>query len=282
MRMNLLRLEQLVAGYEPGRPVIRGIDLTLDPGEFLGLIGPNGCGKSTLIRTITGVLRLQKGTVRLRGCDLSTLTQKERARTMAVVPQSDSGSFGFSVRDVVAMGRNPHMQWYQGLGPHDEEIIDRALQQTGTGELQDRKITELSGGERQRVIIARALAQKPQILLLDEPTNHLDINHQIEVFDLLLDLNQSHDIAMICVTHDLNFAAQYCSELMMMREGKTYAVGLPEQVITTEAIREVYGIDVMVESVAGSGVRVAPLARKSDQSEPGAGASTPGKDGAIE
>ena len=266
--MSVLELHEVVSGYHSDDPVIKGIDLELQSGDFIGLIGPNGCGKSTLLRTITGVLGLISGSVKLHGMSIGTLTFKERARRIAVVPQSDGGAFAFAVREIVAMGRNPHLRWFETLTASDLEIVDEALELTGTADLARRNISELSGGERQRVIIARALAQQPQILLLDEPTNHLDINHQVEVFDLLHKLNQERGIAILCVTHDLNFAAEYCARLMLMYRGKIHVRGEPPQVLTPPMIRDVYGIEVAVDSPGGGrGVRINPISRKFRQAQ---------------
>jgi len=264
--VSLLQLHAVVSGYQRDRPVIRGVDLELETGDFFGLIGPNGCGKSTLLRTVTGVLAAAEGRVELAGRDVAEMTAKERARAVAVVPQTEGAGFAFSVRETVAMGRHPHLRWYQTLGGEDQRVIDAVLELTGTADLANRNIGELSGGERQRAIIARALAQQPQILLLDEPTNHLDINHQVEVFDLLHELNQERGIAILCVTHDLNFAAEYCTGLLLMQEGRMQMRGRPSEVLTAEIIRTVYGIEVDIDAPGGGrGVRISPVSRKSRQ-----------------
>ena len=266
--MSVLQLHEVVSGYRSDEPVIQGVDLELHAGDFFGLIGPNGCGKSTLLRTITGVLGLISGRVVLQGRSVGALTSKERAKKIAVVPQTDSSTFAFSAREIVAMGRNPHLRWFETLSGKDYEIVDEALELTATADLARRNIGELSGGERQRVIIARALAQQPQILLLDEPTNHLDINHQVEVFDLLHKLNQERGIAILCVTHDLNFAAEYCARLVLMYRGKIHVRGEPQQVLTPPMIRDVYGIDVAVDPPSGGrGVRINPISQKFRQAQ---------------
>ena len=260
--MSLLDLTGVSAGYRRGDPVIRGISLSLEEGAFLGLIGPNGCGKSTLIRAVSGVLPLSDGQVRLDGELLSGLSRKEIARTIAVLPQDTSCTFPFSVREIVTMGRYPHLARFQGLAPADEEIVEESLSLTDTLALEARSITALSGGERQRVMVARALAQRPRLLLLDEPTSHLDINHQVEVFDLLQRLNRNHGLTLICVTHDLNYAAEYCDRLLLISEGVSYSCGPPEEVVTAEAIARVYGVEVEVDlSGSGGRPRVTPLSR---------------------
>ncbi len=260
--MSLLDLAGVSAGYRRDDPVIRGITLSLQEGEFLGLIGPNGCGKSTLIRAVSGVLPLSEGSVRLDGEPLSGLSRKEIARNIAVLPQDTSCPFPFSVREIVNMGRYPHMARFQGMGPADEEIVEESLALTDTLALEGRRITALSGGERQRVMVARALAQRPRLLLLDEPTSHLDINHQVEVFDLLQQLNREHGLTLICVTHDLNYAAEYCDRLLLVSDGAACSCGPPEEVVTAEAIARVYGVDVAVELCGSEGrPRVTPQSR---------------------
>lgn len=260
--MSLLELTGVSAGYRRGDPVIRGISLSLQEGAFLGLIGPNGCGKSTLIRAVSGVLDLTEGLIRLDGEQLSGLSRQEIARSIAVLPQDASCAFPFSVREIVTMGRYPHMGRFQSLGPADEEIVEEALVLTDTLRLEGRSITALSGGERQRAMVARALAQRPKLLLLDEPTSHLDINHQVEVFDLLQHLNREQGLTLICVTHDLNYAAEYCDRLLLMSEGAICACGRPEEVVTAETIARVYGVEVVVElSGFGGRPRVTPRSR---------------------
>ena len=262
--MELLRLQRVFSGYRPDEPVIRGVDLELEEGDFLGLIGPNGCGKSTLMRTITGVIPVAAGLVEIQGHNIRTMSRKRMAQLIGVVPQESTCEFAFSVREMVMMGRHPYLGRFRGPGREDEEIVGNAMELTDTSHLAERNIIELSGGERQRVIVARALAQKPKILLLDEPTNHLDINHQVEVFDLLYQLNREQGLTLLCVTHDLNFAGEYCDRIMLMAGGKTCACGPPEEVITSEIISDVYGIEVRVENgVSDGGPRVVPVSKKS-------------------
>ncbi|MEW6753739.1 MAG: ABC transporter ATP-binding protein [Candidatus Latescibacterota bacterium] len=262
--MALLSLHRVCSGYRPQVPVVRGVDLELEPGEFMGLIGPNGCGKSTLLRTITGIVPVMAGRIELTQTDVRALARRELARRMAVVPQESAWPFAFSVREVVMMGRHPYLGRLRGPGRLDVEIVAEAMALTGITELAERSVAELSGGERQRVVIARALAQRPAILLLDEPTNHLDISHQVEVFDLLHALNQERRLTLLCVTHDLGFAGEYCTRVALMAAGRIVACGPPAEVITRQAISRVYGIDVRVEpGLPGSGPRVIPVSRKS-------------------
>ncbi|MBI2503573.1 MAG: ABC transporter ATP-binding protein [Candidatus Latescibacteria bacterium] len=268
----LLELEQVWAGYGADEAVVRQVDLQLREGDFLGLIGPNGCGKSTLLRAAAGVLPLRGGRVLLAGRDLQASSRRELARQLGVVSQETIFAAGFSVREIVAMGRHPHLGRFQQPGLEDERQVRRVLDQTGILHLAAREALALSGGERQRVAIARALAQAPRLLLLDEPTNHLDINHQVEVFDLLHDLNQARGLAILCVTHDLNLAAEYCGAIALLDQGQVRACGPPAEVLTAPLLSAVYGVEVQVEEVGGV-PRIFPLTRRARQSLAAGGAT---------
>lgn len=227
--------------------ILKGVDLYLHAGDFVGIIGPNGSGKSTLLRALSGTLPASRGEITLFGKQLSDLSRREIARRIAVIPQDTPVLFAFSVMDIVLMGRTPHIGRFRGLREGDMEIALRALTVTDTVHLKDRVVTELSGGERQRVVIARALAQEPEILFLDEPTSHLDLNHQTEIFDLLYHLNVESGLTVLCVTHDLNLSSEYCERIVLLKEGQIVDSGPPEQIITAENIRSVYGAEVIVE-----------------------------------
>ncbi len=241
----LLLAEHLTCGYGE-QPVVRDVSFSVASGDFTGIIGPNGCGKSTLLRTLTGVLTPQAGSVALQGQKISTLSRRDIARQVAVIPQDTTLLFGFTVLDMVLMGRTPHLKRLQRAGEKDLALALEALEQTDMLDKKDRKITELSGGERQRAVIARALAQEPSLLLLDEPDSHLDIGHQVEIFNLLQDLNHRQNLTLLCVSHDLNLAAAYCRRLLLMQNGRLIATGTPEEIITPEHIHAVYGIHALV------------------------------------
>ena len=241
----LVRAEGLTCGYGED-PVLRGISLDLRPGDFVGVIGPNGCGKSTLIRALTGILPPYSGKVSLQGKGIPTLSRREVARQVAVIPQDTILLFGFSVLEMVLMGRSPHLKRFQRAGRRDLDLALEALRQTDLIEQRDRKVTELSGGERQRAVIARALVQEPNVLFLDEPDSHLDIGHQVEIFDLLKHLNRYRGLTVLCVSHDLNLASVYCRRLILMQEGRLVATGRPEDIITPANIRAVYGVNAVV------------------------------------
>jgi len=226
--------------------VLDDISLRISSGKFVGIIGPNGSGKSTFLKVLSRILRPVAGYVSLGEQPLEQFSQKELARTMAVVAQDTNAGYQFTVEDVVLMGRAPYLGRFQSESMADYEIVRQALQVTGCSHLRERSITELSGGERQRVMIARALAQQPKVLLLDEPTSHLDIGYQQEILDLVKRLCTTEGITVVAVLHDLNLAAYYCQELVLFHQGKIAACGLPTEVLTAENIEKVYGTRVLV------------------------------------
>ncbi len=226
--------------------VLSNIDLTVKQGDFLGILGPNGSGKSTLLKSISRVLKPHGGSIIIDQEDIYSLKAVEVARKMAVVPQETAVGFNFSVLDVVLMGRNPHMERFQMESAKDLEIARKSMTLTNTWHLSDRPINELSGGERQRVIIARALTQEPKILLLDEPMAHMDIVNQLEIMDLIKSLCLNNGLTVLAVIHDLNMAARYCNTAILLKEGKVFGAGTIEKVLTTENIRNVFQVDVIV------------------------------------
>jgi len=209
-------------------------------------VGPNGSGKSTLVRALSRVLRPISGRAMLDAVDIYEMTANELARRLAVVAQDYTVAFDFAVRDIVLMGRAPHLSRFGVERPQDYKIAEEAMGLTHTLVFADRPITSLSGGERQRCMIARALAQQPSVLLLDEPIAHLDINHQIEILDLARRLTTERGLATIVVLHDLNLASQYCDQLVLVSQGKVVAEGKPQDVVTEARIRVAYGTDVHV------------------------------------
>ncbi len=251
----------LRCGYEE-REVIRGVTLSLRQGEFVGLIGPNGAGKTTLLRALAGRMRADSGRVELRGEPIERIPRRQVARVLAVVPQISAAPFEFTVREVVAMGRTPHLGRLQGEREEDRAAIERALELTRTQDLAQRPVTELSGGEFQRVVVARALAQEAPLMLLDEPVSHLDIGHQVEIFDLLLRLNREEARTILCISHDLNLASRYCSRIVAIAQGVVAAEGPPESVITEEEIGRLYGCEVHVDRGPEGRPRVTPLRRR--------------------
>jgi len=256
-------LEAHALCFSYGRaPVIDAVSVTLGVGEMVGIIGPNGSGKSTLLRLLSGVLRPAAGAVRLHGRPLGDYTRRQLGRAIAVVPQDTVIEFPFSVTEVVLMGRSPHLGGFAFEGDRDVQVARSAMQRTGVIELADRSIHELSGGERQRVVLARALAQEAPILLLDEPAAFLDIRHEVEIYDLLRDL-QREGTSIVSVLHDLNLAALYCDQLVLLKAGRVVRTGPPAEVITYATLTEVYETEVYVDTndITGA-VNVLPLSRE--------------------
>jgi len=244
----VLEVKGLTCGYDR-RFLLQDINFKVRKGEFLGIIGPNGSGKTTLLRAITKVLRPEKGEIILDGKDINHYGFKELARKIAVVSQKvDSFALNLTVKEYVLLGRIPFRKRFQFLETRrDKEIAHKALAITGILSLAQRPIAEMSGGEKQCAIIARALAQEPQVLLLDEPTTHLDIGHQIKILDLIRKLNKERQLTVIIILHDLNLASEYCERLLLLRGGKIYRMGSPEEVLTYPIIEEVYGTLVVVK-----------------------------------
>jgi len=244
---NLIQIKNISVGYGQ-RVVLKNVSFNINKGDFLGIIGPNGSGKSTLVRTISRVLPPFSGEILLNGKDIYRLNSRMVAKEIAVVLQATPVNFSFSVLEIVLMGRSPHLNRLQLEGRKDLEIAKNCLSLTDSLDLAKRDINELSGGERQRVIIAKALAQQPHILILDEPTVHLDINHQIEIFNLLKRLNAENGLTVVSISHDLNLAADYCKELILLKDGQIYTAGPPRKVLTSQTIKDVYRADCLIET----------------------------------
>ncbi len=241
----MLSIQNVVAAYDKN-VALQDVSAEIRAGEFLGLIGPNGSGKTTLLRVISGVLLPREGRVRLRNTNLQDVGRRRLAKIMAFLSQDITLDFSFTVREVALMGRSPHLPRIGWETSGDIEIAERAMALTGAADLADRIITELSGGERQQAFIAMCLAQEPEVLLLDEPTNHLDIAHQLSALDLIRALNRQTGMTVVSVFHDLNLAAEYCDRLIMLNDGRVAAVGTPEDILTTDMIRNVYGAEVFI------------------------------------
>ena len=233
------------------RQVIRGVDLSVDGGEVVGLIGPNGCGKTTLLRAITASLPISAGEVLFDGVAAAGMSTRDLARLVAVVPQSPRLPAGYSARDVVLMGRTAHLGFFEQEGTRDYRRVEEALAVVGVETLADRDVDEMSGGERQNVVIARALAQDAPVLLLDEPTANLDIGHQMKVASLMQRLARENQIAVLAAIHDLTLAALYCDRLILMRDGLVLAAGRPAEVLSREKVRLAYGVEVLVARLEG-------------------------------
>ncbi len=239
-----LSLNSASAGYGDHQ-VLHGVDLSVGAGELVGVIGPNGAGKSTVLRSLSRQLALVGGSVTLDGRPLHDYGRSELARLIAVVSQSPALPAGFTVEEVVAMGRTPHLGLLGTLDAHSRDAVAGAIRLTGLASLAGRKVDALSGGERQRTVLARALAQEPRYLLLDEPTNHLDLRYQVEV----LRLARAHVAAgggALAVLHDLNLAARACDHLVLLDRGRVAASGAPASVLSAELLTEVYATRISV------------------------------------
>ena len=243
--MPPLRVTNLSAAYGQ-RHVLRGVSLSVDNGQVVALVCPNGAGKSTLIRVLSGVVPAREGQAHLNGVDLLRLPLAERARRVAVVPQMIKLPDAFTVGELVLMGRTPHLPLWGGESQKDCEIAWQAMRRTQVENLASRRVGELSGGEQQRVVIARALAQEPQVLLLDEPTAHLDLKHQVAVLELVRALAHEQDLAVLLTLHDLNQAAQYADRVALLEQGQVVAEGLAHEVFTAERLSAVYGVGVTI------------------------------------
>lgn len=256
-----LSAEGLSLGYGD-HAVIHGIDLSVLPGRITGILGANACGKSTLLKSMSRLLRPTGGVVLLDGKDVHATPAKELARTLGLLPQTPIAPEGITVADLVGRGRHPHQGIMSRWSRADDEAVAFALDTTGTAELADRAVDELSGGQRQRVWIAMALAQQTDLLLLDEPTTYLDVAHQVEVLDLLTDLNENSGITIVMVLHDLNLAARYCDEIVMIADGQVEAVGEPGEVFTEERVERVFGLTsrIITDPVSGTPL-VLPIGR---------------------
>jgi iron complex transport system ATP-binding protein len=240
-----ISLQQLSFSYRT-QAVLQDINLEIPNQSLLALIGPNGSGKTTLLRVMSKALRAQQGTVLLDGRPLASFNARKLARKLAVISSEQHFEFPFSVADVVAMGRFPHLNRLERMSDQDWKIVDEAMERTCVLDFRNRSISQLSSGEKQRVLIARAIAQQPSILLLDEPNAHLDINHQIAIFNLLRTLNRQHQMTVIVVLHDLSAAAAFCETMVLLHQGQIVRTGTPSEVITAELIQQTYGAEVAV------------------------------------
>lgn len=242
-----LTAANVTLGYE-GRRVSEGLNVAIPDRSLSVIIGPNACGKSTLLRALSRLLRPEGGQVILDGKDIFEQPSKEVARRLGLLPQSSTSPEGITVRDLVSRGRFPHQRMLRQWSAEDDAAIERALAATRITELASRKVEDLSGGQRQRVWISLVLAQETPLLLLDEPTTFLDISHQLEVLNLCRRLHESGEYTLVAVLHDLNLAFRYASHLIVMKDGRVLAAGDPGEIVTAELIREVYDIDCLIQA----------------------------------
>lgn len=260
--MSAIRVENLTFAYD-GRPVIEGITLDVKAGELLALVGPNGSGKTTLLRAISGVLPPGQGAVYLDFDDhhpqmVTELSARELARSLAVVEQEVHVAFDFTVREIVSLGRLPHAHKLKSFSVPDQRVVEEAMQRVEIEQFADRNIHALSSGERQRVFLAMALAQEPKVLLLDEPTAHLDLKYQIEIMELVRGL-ADQGLTVMAALHDLNLAARYSDRVAVLSQGRFAGCGPPREMLTSELIQKVWGVQVEVVHRSGEeGIWVIP------------------------
>lgn len=262
MNETAIAADEVVFAYEAGLRVLDGVSARIPRGGLVGILGPNGSGKTTLLRLLGGLLPPSAGRVSLDGVDLRRLSRAAVARHIAVVPQETHLAFDYTVLEFAMMGRYPHLGSFAVEGPEDVAIVREALRATGTLGLEARLFNTLSGGEKQRVVIASALAQRPEILLLDEPTASLDLAYQLEIQSILQTLNKETEITIVISTHDLNLAAGLCRELILLDRGSVLAEGSTTSMLRPQLVRRLYGVEVDISTNVRTGhLNVVPVGR---------------------
>ncbi|GKX31292.1 iron-dicitrate ABC transporter ATP-binding protein [Vallitalea longa] len=241
----MLRTNSITINYGKNN-IIKDLSLNIKKGSINTMIGTNGCGKSTILKALSRNLKPQYGDVYLNGKSIFQMDTKLLAKDMSILPQSPTAPDDFTVFDLVSYGRYPHLDWTAKLHKEDYDIINWSINLTKLEHLKDRQVTTLSGGERQRAWIAMALCQKPKILLLDEPTTYLDISHQFEVLELVKNLNKSMGLTIVMVLHDLNQAARYSDNIIVIKDGNIYKQGPPQNIITEQILQDVFKLDVRI------------------------------------
>jgi iron complex transport system ATP-binding protein len=258
-----LQARELTLAYD-GNVVARDLSVTILEGGFTAIVGPNACGKSTLLRALARMLRPRAGSVLLDGAEISTLPTKQVARRLGLLPQTSIAPDGITVEDLVSRGRHPYQRLLRQWSQEDDRAVREAMAHTAVEDLADRLVDELSGGQRQRVWLAMALAQATPLLLLDEPTTFLDIAHQMEVLDLCAELHRGGR-TLVAVLHDLNHACRYATQLVVMREGAVFAQGPPDEIVDAELVKAVFGLECLVMPCPASGApMVVPASRSGE------------------
>ncbi|MGV9281377.1 ABC transporter ATP-binding protein [Streptomyces sp. NPDC003730] len=260
--VNRLTAENVTLAYDQ-RVIAEKLSVAIPDNSFTVIVGPNACGKSTLLRALSRMLKPSEGRVLLDGSVIQSMPAKQVARTLGLLPQSSIAPDGITVGDLVGRGRYPHQGILRQWSAEDERVVQESMAQTGIAELADRYVDELSGGQRQRVWIAMALAQQTPLLLLDEPTTYLDIQHQIDVLDLCAELHEEQGRTLVAVLHDLNHAARYATHLIALRGGEVVAEGAPKDIVTADLVERVFGLRCQVIDDPETGTPlVVPAARK--------------------
>ncbi|NLF29895.1 MAG: ABC transporter ATP-binding protein [Planctomycetes bacterium] len=245
----ILQAASLRFRYPAGRQALAGVDLDARRGELVCILGPNGSGKTTLLRCLLGLLRPSAGTITLDGQDLRRYTAAALARVAGYVPQSVQPAASFTVREILMTGRSPHMGYLGLPGDLDRRVVDAAMAMTGVEAFADRDFDALSGGERQTVMVTRALAQQPRVMLLDEPTSSLDVKHQLDIYRLMAKLAHDWEMAVVCVSHDVNLAARFADRLVLLKDGLVAAAGAPGDVVAGAILQDVYGVTIRLVDV---------------------------------
>ena len=248
--MDMLRIEDLNLSYGD-KPVVQNLNLRVKKGQVVSIIGPNASGKSTILKSIAGIIKPVSGKIFIEEKDISKMDSKKLAQKVSILLQQNKTLDDMSIEELVYFGRYPHKKWFEGFEASDKKIIEEVMKFTNTFALRDKTLETLSGGERQRAWIAMALAQEPDILLFDEPTTYLDLAHQIEFLELVNRLNKETGVTVVLVLHDLNQAARYGNYLFAMKEGKIFAQGSPEDVLNSQNILSIYNIEAKIFNAAG-------------------------------
>lgn len=256
--MTKLAASDVAYSYGAGAAALDGVTLSVEPGRVLAIVGPNGAGKSTLLRVLAGLLKPSRGEVRLDDRPLHSIPGRDRARALAFLAQESACAFPYTVREVVLMGRLPHVGTFQFESEADRSAAEMAIRETGLDALADRRVDALSAGERQRVFLAMALAQEPGALLLDEPTVYLDVRHQVEAFRLLRGLARERGLAVGVVTHDLGLASRFADDVALLAAGRLAGRGAPAEVMRAETLSACYGTAIAVVPLPDGGVAVVP------------------------
>ena len=235
-------------GYSYGDvAVLQALDLEVPEGSFFIVIGPNGSGKTTLMKAIAGIIKIDRGKIKIKDRRISTYSRKSLARVIAYVPQMSQIDFPFTVKEVVLLGRAPHLGLLGITADKDTALAEEAMNFTGIGHLADRRLDQLSGGECQRVFIARAICQEPEVMLLDEPTASLDLAHQVRVMDLMHRLKNAKGVTVVMVSHDVNLAAMYGDRILLMKGGQGVGLGSPQEVLTRDLLENAYGCNLLID-----------------------------------
>lgn len=249
---NGIYTEKIQAAYGE-KVIIEELSISIPMGQITTIIGPNGCGKSTFLKTLGRILGIKKGCIYLDGEDIHKLPTRELARKLAILPQTPQAPDGLTVEELVSYGRFPYQKGMGRLKKEDREIVSWAIHATGLGGFEDRATSDLSGGQRQRVWIAMALAQETEVILLDEPTTYLDMAYQLEILELLESLNKEHGCTILMVLHDLNLASKFADHMIAFKEGRMIKAGTPEEVMNRETLREVFEIEAAIVADPVSG-----------------------------